>query len=506
MVVACAVVVLWLAVATGAGSAAWAKTKQPSCGSYPAPGQMAGPHTKLPRAQLDSYALFGGRTSKQDKLTKATLDHLPQPLQASGILLSHSRFLGETADGYRLYAVPATHFLPYSLAPLRCVAAGERSVVASLMPSLRKDYKHPAICIVETGVNLIYGTPLENCGEDRSKAIAFLAADGTPLLGLAPNSDTTVEANFLASPAIFAKVRHNFFEVKDPNLAVTPCGITFLAADGEERQQFSNCDYLPTEQPEMLQYQSFVDSQLQTTETDVQALASAIHSGNLADAESAWLTAHLAYLLTGQDDKQYGAFGDLGNSIDGTSAGLVDGTSDPNFTGFHKIELDLWTDDDLAAAATDTAALEGFLAQLTPAAVSADLAVNTNQGVANWLLRPHEIVEDAVRDTLTGDDDYGSRTGVASITADVAAVQEDLALLNPTLEPLDPSLATAINSEMTVITSTADATKVSGQWVGVAQLPVAQRENLDAAVGGAAESLSQVPSLLTSTGPAAPLT
>jgi hypothetical protein len=214
--------------------------------------------------------VFGGRTSKQDKLSSATLDKLPQPLQASGILLADSRYLGRTSDGYKLYAVPATHFLPYSLAPLRCVPASERSVVAPLMPSLREDYTHAGICIVETGVNLIYGTPLENCGEPGSKQIAFLAADGTPLLGLAPNSATTVEANFLASPEIFARVHHNFFEVKDPKLAVTPCGVTFLAADGEEGKQFSNCDYLPTEQPEMLQYQSFVDSQLQTVESDVQ--------------------------------------------------------------------------------------------------------------------------------------------------------------------------------------------------------------------------------------------
>jgi iron uptake system EfeUOB component EfeO/EfeM len=501
---AIAAVVLWLALISGSG-AAWAKAKRPSCKSYPAPGQLAAAHTKPLKGQLASYAVFGGKTSAQDKLNAATLRKLPQRLQATGIILSDSRYLGKTADGNKLYAVPARHFLPYSLAPLRCVPASERSVVASLLPSLRVDYKHAAVCIIETGVNLTYGTPLENCGEDDSKAITFLAVDGTPLLGLATNSQATVEATFLNSPAMFAKVHHNFYEIKDPKLAVTPCGITLLRSDGDQAAQFSNCDYLPTEQPEMSQYQSFVDSQLQTVDTDVHALATAIQSGDLAEAETAWLTAHLAYLLIGQDDKQYGAFGDLGNSIDGTSAGLVDGTADPKFTGFHKIELDLWTDGDLAAAATDTTALEAFLAQLTPATVSGDLAVNTSQGVANWLLRPHEIIEDAIRDTLTGDDDYGSGTQVASITADVQAVQEDLAQLSPTLDPLDPGLAKTIKSDLSAINTAAAATKVDGQWVSLAQLPIREREDLDAAVSAAAESLSQVPDLLTSTGPAAPL-
>ena len=37
------------------------------------------------------------------------------------------------------------------------------------------------------------------------------------------------------------------------------------------------------------------------------------------------------------------------------------------------------------------------------------------------MLRPHEIFEDANRDTLSGEDEYGSGTALASLTADVAA-------------------------------------------------------------------------------------
>ena len=47
----------------------------------------------------------------------------------------------------------------------------------------------------------------------------------------------------------------------------------------------------------------------------------------------------------------------------------------------------------------------------------------TATGIGNWLLRPHEVLEDALRDSLTADDDYGSGTDLASITADVAAVR-----------------------------------------------------------------------------------
>ena len=90
--------------------------------------------------------------------------------------------------------------------------------------------------------------------------------------------------------------------------------------------------------------------ELATVRFDLTALAGAISAGNLVEAQSDWLTAHLAWLDIGQDDGAYGCFGALGGEIDGTAAGLVGGTASPQFTGFHKIELELWTDGNLTAA------------------------------------------------------------------------------------------------------------------------------------------------------------
>ncbi|HEX4108256.1 MAG TPA: hypothetical protein VHX88_09000 [Solirubrobacteraceae bacterium] len=56
-------------------------------------------------------------------------------------------------------------------------------------------------------------------------------------------------------------------------------------------------------------------------------------AGDLAAAGSAWLAAHLSWLALGQGDGAYGAFGNLGNEIDGTAAGDVGTTSSPSFTG-----------------------------------------------------------------------------------------------------------------------------------------------------------------------------
>ena len=105
----------------------------------------------------------------------------------------------------------------------------------------------------------------------------------------------------------------------------------------------------------MLAYRTYVRGLLAVVESRLSALPARLQSGDVAGAESAWLAAHLAWLQIGQDDGAYGAFGAIGRHIDGTAAGLVKGTADAGFTGFHKVELDLWTRDDLVAARADPA-------------------------------------------------------------------------------------------------------------------------------------------------------
>ena len=103
----------------------------------------------------------------------------------------------------------------------------------------------------------------------------------------------------------------------------------------------------------LVSYRRYVASLIGVLRGQVATLAADLHAGNVSAASSAWLAAHLTWLSIGQDDGAYGAFGDLGREIDGTAAGLVDGTADRSFTGFHKIEFDIWTRDDIAAAAQD---------------------------------------------------------------------------------------------------------------------------------------------------------
>jgi hypothetical protein len=504
-VIAVAALVSLLAFAVGSGplvSGASGATLRP-CSTYPRPGTVAPPGSSVPRAIRRRYGLFRRGQQADDQLA---LGKLQATLPASGIVTSGIRFLGKAGDRGRLYAIPAEHFLPYRIAPARCLSTSQRQVERYLLPSLRRDYAHPAVCVAEVGGDGLVHTPLENCASVSGAPDAMLGTGATPLLGLAADGVTAVTARFLSAPARTVKVRHNFYEIIAPRQASTPCGVEWLDASGNVVRSVAGCDYVPAEIVPMVTYRSFyVVRELATVRADVNTLVGDITAGNLAQAESDWLTAHLAWLDIGQDDGAYGCFGELGDEIDGTAAGLVGGTASPQFTGFHKVELDLWTDQNLTAAAADAATLQQLVKTLIAIPLGSELPITT-PGVASWVLRPHEILEDAMRDTLTGDDDYGSGTGLASITADVSAVRQLLGLLAPVLDPLAPQLVARANGQLNAVIAAVDQTEVNGTWVGVSELPTVARERVDAAVGAALETLAPIPDLLTSTGNAAPFT
>src|SRR6202012_656794 len=126
---------------------------------------------------------------------------------------------------------------------------------------------------------------------------------------------------------------------------------------------------VPTNPQELLGplvgYRHYVAAKLETLAAEVTAFGAGVRRGDTAASQSAWLTAHETWLEIGQDDGAYGAFGNLGREIDGTSAGLVGGVSNPRFTGFHRIELDLWRRGDLTIAGNDAARLATFVARLS---------------------------------------------------------------------------------------------------------------------------------------------
>jgi hypothetical protein len=79
-----------------------------------------------------------------------------------------------------------------------------------------------------------------------------------------------------------------------------------------------------------------------------------------------------------------------------------------------------------------------------------------------------------------------------------------LSELAPGLKLFSPHLLGDATGQLDALMGAVDATRVNGAWVSIESLPVRQREQVDADVDAALETLAPIPDLLTSTGTNAP--
>ena len=204
----------------------------------------------------------------------------------------------------------------------------------------------------------------------------------------------------------------------------------------------------------------------------------------------AWRTAYEDYLRLG-GTYLTGQLATLNQAIDGNAGGLTGGAASPEFTGFHRIEYGLWT-----GAAPQT---------LLPLAIRLGADLHKLHGILQqvsitpleYATRTHEILEDAVRDLLSGVDVPWSGEGVVASAAGLEATEELVGTLRsvlkgregviPLLEVQLPALSATFHSL---------ATAHGGRLPTNGQLTQQQSESLDAAMGAALEALAQVPGAL----------
>ncbi|NIH83944.1 EfeM/EfeO family lipoprotein [Amycolatopsis granulosa] len=230
-------------------------------------------------------------------------------------------------------------------------------------------------------------------------------------------------------------------------------------------------------------YHAVIAAGLDSLAAQTDALAAAVRSGDRAAARAAWLTAHLTYERLGA---AYGAFGDADAAINGTADGLPDGTADPGFTGFHRLESGLWRDE-------ATSALAAVAQQLTDAVHRLGESFPDRQiDQLDLGVRAHEIMENALQSELTGHTDYGSGTGLATTLANLDGTVAVLDVLRPLLAGRLPALSQVDAQIGRARTAVASGQRADGSWVPVAQLPTALRERINGTVAELTEELAPI--------------
>jgi iron uptake system EfeUOB component EfeO/EfeM len=231
------------------------------------------------------------------------------------------------------------------------------------------------------------------------------------------------------------------------------------------------------------EYHAYVTAGLKVLVSQTRALDSDIKTGRLPGARTAWLPAHLTYERLGA---AYGTFGDFDTKIDTRADGLPGGVHDPKFTGFYRIEYGLWH-------GQSARELTGPANQLLHDVLALQAAFPAMEvDLLDIGLRTHEILENALQFQLSGHDDYGSGTTLATTTANITGTQELLTILHPILATRYSGLP-AVYTWLSRLQKLIDAQHApDGHWTSVGRLAAPARLQIDAAASQALQELAPI--------------
>jgi iron uptake system EfeUOB component EfeO/EfeM len=235
-------------------------------------------------------------------------------------------------------------------------------------------------------------------------------------------------------------------------------------------------------------YSRWIEAALPGLLTASQKLDDDVAAGHLTAARADWLTAHLDYERLGA---AYNSFGTFDDELNGMANGLPDGTASPGWTGFLAIEYALWHGWPAARlrplTRTLVADVRGLIADFPSEEIDpGDLP-----------LRAHEILENSLQFQLTGIDDYGSGTTLATCYANTQGTAEVLSVLAGLISARDPGLLASIRAGLALVEADLLAARSpDGTWTPLLRLPALQRQRLDGDLGQLLGQLAVIPGLL----------
>ena len=236
--------------------------------------------------------------------------------------------------------------------------------------------------------------------------------------------------------------------------------------------------------PLVKKYQAEEEAALKVLAPETATLAAAVRAGNLTTARRDWLTAHLQYETLGD---AYDAFGNFDTEIDGRADAT--GVSSPQWTGFYRLEYGLWHGQSLTSLVPVADTLNSDVDQLVTWWQTQQVPL-TDIG-----RRAHEIIENALEFQLTGHDDYGSGSTLATVVANIAADRVLLSLLQPLLKARYSGLP-AVYSGLDQLQSLLEKERLpDGWWVPESALPASTRQAIDAACGQLLQELAPIASI-----------
>ncbi|MEU0153389.1 iron uptake system protein EfeO [Micromonospora fulviviridis] len=227
-------------------------------------------------------------------------------------------------------------------------------------------------------------------------------------------------------------------------------------------------------------YQRYVQSQTAALLTKTEEFVAAVKANDVARAKDLYPVARTYWERI---EPVAESFGDLDPKIDGREEVVEEGMP---FTGFHRIEKDLWTTGDISK---DGAIADQLLVDVKAIVAKANAEKLTPLQLANGA---KALLDEVASGKITGEEERYSHTDLWDFNANLEGSKAAIAALRPALEQRSPDLVKQLDTEFANVEATLGKHRAGDGWKLHTQLSKAELKELSDSINALAEPISKV--------------
>ncbi|MGW0194635.1 iron uptake system protein EfeO [Nonomuraea sp. NPDC003201] len=232
-------------------------------------------------------------------------------------------------------------------------------------------------------------------------------------------------------------------------------------------------------------YKRYIKSQSDTLLVKTQEFVDAVKGGKIDQAKELFPVARTYWERI---EPVAEIFGDLDPAIDAREADLADGEE---WTGFHRIEKDLWIKKDISK---DGAIADKLIADVKTIVDKSNAAELTPLNLANGA---KELLDEVATGKITGEEDIWSHTDLWDFDANLEGSKAAVQSLRPVLEDRAPDLVKTLDEKFTAAEAALNAHQKGDGWQLHDELSKAELKTLSDAINALAEPISKIAPVIT---------
>ncbi|MDG9678520.1 iron uptake system protein EfeO [Micromonospora sp. DH14] len=227
-------------------------------------------------------------------------------------------------------------------------------------------------------------------------------------------------------------------------------------------------------------YQRYVKSQTTALLAKTEEFVGAVKAGDVAKSKALYPVARTYWERI---EPVAEIFGDLDPKIDGREEVIEEGME---FTGFHRIEKDLWQSGDISK---DGPIADRLLVDVKEIVAKANAEKLSPLQLANGA---KELLDEVASGKITGEEDRYSHTDLWDFAANLEGSKAAVSALRPALQQRSPELVTQLDTEFANVEGLLGKHRDGDGWKLHTALSKAELKELSDGINALAEPISKV--------------